>query len=341
MKKFIIKLIPLLLIVALVSVFAIGCGQSPSSDTPAEAKTYVSISINPEVEFTVDENGLVLSTNTLNSDAEILLADIDLTGMTIEAATEKFVELATQAGYIDVTAETNNVTITVIDENSETKDDIEQNIEERIYKYFDNNGIFGMVSKDTLDAYAEQAAALDVSVGKMKMILRAIDLNPDLTIEALAAMEMRDLVKLINGRHNEEMLGHTAREEYKTGLDALKTEYAAMFTLGEEIEALKLQLGSFEGTEEDKTELEETIATKQAEHDALKVQFDASKDTLIEEAKQLQSEVVAPQRKTQKNQRIQQYKETNASHDAQFESNKEEKTAQIREWREARQNNGK
>lgn len=340
MKKNIKKLLPLLLIAAMISVFAVGCGMIPNNSDIAEAKTYVSISINPEVEFTVDENGLVVSVNTLNSDAEILLSDIDLTGMTIEAATEKFVELATEAGYIDVDSETNNVTITVIDENAETQETITNNMEERIYRFFDNNGIFGMVSKETLEAYAEQAAELNVSVGKMKMILRAIDLNPELTLEELAAMEMRDLVKLISKRHNQEKLGYTAREEFKTDLTALKAEFATMFALGEEIATLKEQLANFSGTEEEKAELEQTIAAKEDEHDALKVEFDARKETLITEAKELQSEIAA-QRKAEREQRIEQHKEEIAAHKNQFNENREAKKNQIKEWREARQNNGK
>lgn len=339
MKKQYVKIIPLLLIAAVLSVFALGCGQAPESDTPAEAQSYVSIAINPEVEFTVDENGMVVSVNCLNSDAEILLADVDLSGMSIEAATERFVELATEAGYIDVTSETNNVTITVIDENSDRQDDLAQKMEERIYGFFDNNGIFGMVSKETLAAYAEQAATLGVPVGKMKMILRAIDLNPDLTLEELAAMEMRDLVKLINKRHNEDKIDHTAREQFKTELAALKTEFAAMFTLAEELDTLEASLETFEGSEEERAELEQTISEKEAEFAALKEQFDARKDELIAQAKALQNQI-KEQRKTEKRQRVEQNKDSNDAHKAQFNNNKAAKVQQIRQWRATRKANG-
>lgn len=340
MKKLFIKIIPLVLIATVLGVFAIGCGQVPEdSGTPAEAQTYVSIAINPEVEFTVDENGVVLSVNCLNSDAEILLADVDLSGMPIEAATERFVELATEAGYIDVTSETNNVTITVIDENSDTENSIENKLEQRIYGFFDNNGIFGMVSKETLEAYAEQAAALDVSVGKMKMILRAIDLNPELTLEELAAMEMKDLVKLIKKRHSEDKIDHTAREQFKTELEALKTEFAAMFTLGEEIEALQESLETFEGTEEERAAIEQTIDEKQTQHDELKVQFEIRKEAIMDEAKSVQNQI-KEQRKTEKRQRVEQNKDANNAHKAQFQNNREAKTNQVREWRASRQANG-
>lgn len=339
MKKLYIKIIPLILIAAVMSVFALGCGQAPESDTPAEAQTYVSIAINPEVEFTVDENGIVASVNCLNSDAELLLADVDLVGMTVEAATESFVELATAAGYIDVTSETNNVKITVIDEDADTQDNMAQKMEERIYGFFDNNGIFGMVSKETLAAYAEQAATLGVSVGKMKMILRAIDLNPDLTLEELAAMEMRDLVKLIKKRHNEDKIDHTAREQFKTELAALKTEFAAMFTLAEEIETLRASLETFDGSEEERAELEQTISQKETECAAMKEQFDARRDELIAQAKTLQNQI-KEQRKTEKRQRVEQNKDSNDAHKAQFKNNKAAKVKQIREWRASRKANG-
>ncbi len=340
MKKSLFKIIPLILIAVVSSVFILGCGQAlEDSTTPAEAKTYVSIAINPEVEFAVDENGIVLSFNALNSDAEILLADLDLSGMTVEAATERFVELATEAGYIDVTSQTNNVNITVIDEDSGVQEKIAKKMEERIYEFFDNNGIFGMVSKDTLEAYAQQAAALDMSVGKMKMILRAIDLDPELTLDELAAMEMRDLVKLIK-KHHEDKIEHTVREQLKTDIEALKTEFAAMFALGEEIGTLKASLETFEGTAEEKAQLEQTIAEKEAEHATLKERFEARKKVLRDEAIALQNQVKA-QRKTEKRQKVEQHKDSNKAHKAQFNKEKEEKVKQIREWRASKKANGR
>ena len=61
----------------------------------AEAQTFVSMDINPSVEFTLDKNNKVLSVHGANEDGQVLLyGEEGIVGADIEVATAKVLELA-------------------------------------------------------------------------------------------------------------------------------------------------------------------------------------------------------------------------------------------------------
>ena len=69
------------------------------------AATYVSMRINPEIEVIANEEGEVISANAVNEDGEVVLSDLNLTGMTVDEAGEAFADKSTELGYIDVNTE--------------------------------------------------------------------------------------------------------------------------------------------------------------------------------------------------------------------------------------------
>lgn len=261
MKKKITKLTVVVLVVALALSVLAACDFLPT----AEGETaYVKVTINPEVEFAVGEDNTVEAVNAANEDAEILLSDVDLIGLDIEEAVEEFVDIATEAGYIDEDAETeeeNEVEVEIIGGDEETELQIRNRLRERINRYFNNNGIFGKVSEATLEEYAEQAAELGVSTGKTKMILKALDNNPELDIEELKDMEMKDLVKLFKDNANKG-LDATVKAQYK---EALKNGRADIVNAKDELDLLKDQLDYLLDEEEGRTRLAAAISEKQAE----------------------------------------------------------------------------
>ena len=100
MKKILGKLaaggvaLGLCLSVAACNVGGISDGSSTSSGTAqAAANTYLVLDINPTVELLVSE-GKVVGVKAGNDDAGVLLSGEDLTGLTVEQASEKIVALA-------------------------------------------------------------------------------------------------------------------------------------------------------------------------------------------------------------------------------------------------------
>jgi len=101
------------LVLGLAVVFTLAACADLGKNSQA-SEIIVGIDINPSIEFTVDENDIVTSFNLVNEDALILCADVEFIGMNVEEAIELFIQLATEAGFIDVEAEDNAVLFTVL-----------------------------------------------------------------------------------------------------------------------------------------------------------------------------------------------------------------------------------
>ncbi len=295
MKKKTITIIALVAIIALTAAFAACENFNTQNDA-----FYVRVAINPEVEFAVGENNIVEAVYAANEDAEILLSDTDLTGMDIEDAVEKLVQMAAESGYIDEDSEDNTVEIEVIGEKNCEK--LENGLVNRINRYFNNNGIFGNVSLSTLEQYAVRAAELGLPLGKTKMILKALDLNPDLSIDELKDMEMKELVALFRAQAGKG-LDSTARAQFGAAQQALRSEYSNIDALQEEIDTLKALLLSDDTASELKAEIAAQLAQKEEEKAALMVQYKAQQQSLLQEH-QAKNAQIKEQRRAQKQSRI-------------------------------------
>jgi len=168
------------------------------------AGVYVSVDINPSIEFIVDEEDIVATFNFTNEDAEILCADIDFIGMNIEEAVELFVELATEAGFIDVDGVDNAVLITVLgDENDELVEGIKERVRTRVMRYMAMHYINGQVFTEefTQADIVAQANELGVTPGKLKLALLAQTVDAELVLEDAIAMTVKDLLEKVKTQH--------------------------------------------------------------------------------------------------------------------------------------------
>lgn len=294
----------LLVIAVIITIIASAVGFIACSPTEAEGETaYVRIAVNPEIELAVGEDNLIEAVVAANEDAEILLSDTELVGLSVEEAAEEFLDMALEAGYIDEEAENTEVEIEVIGEETKDEDAIKNRLRERINRFFNNNGIFGSVSEATLEQYAEQAAELGVSTGKTKMILKALDADPELDIQELKDMEMKDLVKLFK-EDASCGLDATIKEQYRTERTAIQTQYGPLIEAAEaELEQLRAQLEAYAGEEEGRAELEASIEAKAAELKLLEDQYKEAKDELCAECN-AEREQLKVQQRARKQQRI-------------------------------------
>jgi hypothetical protein len=111
MKKLFAIILPIVLVTALAyGYFAYDIGS---------VMAYVSVDINPSVQFVTNGNDEVVSVTASNEEGEIILLEEaeNLIGLSIEEATEKIVELAIEYGYLDpeaLEADPNAITITTV-----------------------------------------------------------------------------------------------------------------------------------------------------------------------------------------------------------------------------------
>jgi hypothetical protein len=335
MKKILKKTLALIFAISIFGGVFYGCGNWANTDL-----SYVSIRINPELELVVNGKDIITAVNPLNEDAETLLADVLITGMPLADGAELIVKLATEAGFIDVDSD-NEVFIDVVtDEDDENpnqeritkREQIRKKLQERIDRFFDNNGIFGRVSQETLTQYLEDAQNLGVSPGKLKLIMRALDLNPDLTLNDIKDKEVKEIVQLIRDNIKDEDFAYTVRQEYKAARQQLINQYVHMFELQNQIKELRARLYDFDGTDLEKELLEQELKTKIEEHKMLKEQYEQEKRQLKERFK-AQAKEVKETKKREMEQRKEQFKNKLEQRKQEFEKNKEQIKEQINNWR--------
>ena len=274
------KLVCTLLTLSL-GVFALAsCTGAGSGD---EELNYVSLRINPEIELLCDNSGEVVSVNAVNDDGEIVLESVDLMGMDIEEASASFAEAVDDLGYVSEDGSENTVYVGVEGEDSSA---IEEKINKNIRSYFDNNGINGKVSKETLDKYADKAAEWGVSNGHVKLIMRALDANPELTDADVIHLEVKDIMKLIKSGNENGGIAAGLKAEYRAAVEALKLEYAELFDLREEIDAYEEALAG-ELTDEDRAAAEAALKALEDAEKPLAKAYKADLDELKDNYKKL------------------------------------------------------
>ena len=258
------KLVSLLLVVVLGVAILGSCTENDAEKTAlnTEALTYVTLRINPEIELIADEAGLVVAANAINEDGEIVLASVELVGMSVEAAGAKFTEAATELGYFTPNGEKDTVYIDVESTVAEESEALEEKLDKSIRDYFNNKGINGKVSPETLDKYADKAAEWGISPGHVKLVMRVLDANPELTDTEVLALSVKDWMQLLKGEEKNIAVGLKA--DYRAEIEALKLEYSRLFELREEKEMLEAQLEG-ELTEDEKNTISEKLEKIDAE----------------------------------------------------------------------------
>ena len=280
--KFTIIIVLLLAIMTGVALFA-----SCAADSTEESLTYVSLRINPEIELIADADGNVVSANAVNEDGEVVLSVIELEGKSVEEAGAAFTQTADELGYL--TEEKDTVYIGVESTDKDGAAELTEKLNKNVRDYFNNNGINGKVSAETLEQYADKAAEWGISTGHTKLVMRALDAHPEMSDEEVLALSVKDLMKLLKGNKDEEKIAVGLKSEYRAAVKALKAKYARVFELRTEIDTLKAQFAG-ELTDAEKSAIEAQIAQKEAElkplHQAYKQELSELKSSFHEASRE-------------------------------------------------------
>lgn len=242
MKKFLVGVV----IAAMMVTSVVGLAAC-NNDAGADSKySYVSLKINPEVDFAVDENGKVASYYCANEDAEVLLNNVDLVGKSIDEATEEVLDIAVEAGYVDVDTVGDEIEVGAIDESGVEDTETFEKLEKNLNLYFENNGIFGKVSKATLDTYLAKAGELGISVGHVKILMLACD-RSGFTLDELKDKPMNELMKIIHENNDKKIKDKDKDNGKKEERKLLKEE-----KINQNVQKLNEHKNQFEKDKENK-----------------------------------------------------------------------------------------
>lgn len=196
MKKLLkFLLATVLCLTAVMPMFA--CGASLGS-----ASAYVTVDINPSVEFICDENGKVIIASALNDDARIVLSDIDFTGEDIEEAVKRLTKESEELGYINDT----NTDVSI----DCSSDDLELQlkIDKKAKKGAKEGSKKAVIKLDqkALDLLQEVEELKnsnpelykDLTPAILRMVKRIAEFDRDFTVEIALTMSKEELISLLH-----------------------------------------------------------------------------------------------------------------------------------------------
>jgi hypothetical protein len=261
------------LFVGLVLVLVVGFLYFNNLDS--KAVSYLRISINPDLEFALNEKEEVVEIIALNEDAFILLADKDLEGKPIEEALDLLIDDSIELGFINELDEENIIEVMMINEDEEVRLSLEQKVMDRIEGRLSGKRVAAVLSAVKLtDDLKEQAEEFGVSNGKMLLIEQALFLNETLVKEDLVELSIQDIQKEIRASLNE---GKLNRAELLEKREELKSERV------KKVNQFKEQL---EGRIENFDNLDE-----ETKREALNEEMEQYREELKERATELKKEV--------------------------------------------------
>ena len=277
-----------------------GCG------TAGEAVSYVNLSFNPNMEFVLDTANRVVSVNAINDDGELLFASEDFEGQRMQTVMNKIMESASKSGLFNIEDTNNVIYLNVVNEDSEYANDLFEKVKGVCDNFCKTNGIYALALSGQLpEEIVTLATEYNLPPGHIRLILKALELNPDLTIDELVTMPIVDVVKIINENFKNfgKICVNELKEDYKAERLTLKVAYensvktlfgAEYTTLLDELALLESQIDVVEGVAldnlkiaiESKNQEINTLrltmqTTYNAEFNALKEQYQLDKQVLI------------------------------------------------------------
>lgn len=232
--------------------------------------SFVTLSINPEIELALDNKDIVIDVIALNKDADILTSDLNLKGLTIEDASKKIIDSSMEMGYLDEYSDENTVVVTVVNDSETKRQVLEEKVMTKLNEHFEMKKIYPIVIAKGLDEdLKREADEYGISYGKMLLIEKAVTLNEILSKESLINISIRDIQSEIKdavakrlGDLNEL---EQKRNEWKEEKNNLKQERTEIMKQEREKIIEKYQEEFKNMTQEQKREAIETYLTKEKE----------------------------------------------------------------------------
>lgn len=309
MKKFLAYLVTLVLVAG------IGVGAYFLFRKPAEATSVMTMSVNPEVQFILDQNNKVMNVTAVNEDGTSLLTQVKFEGMKAEDAAKLFVEVSNQMGKVSLDASVSaNKEVKIYiscDENSKTSESIKNlqtNVLNSVNQYFKDNGIingakvfvedmsgalnkFGSQIEEYTGSTFEEAMAYVKEVNKqfkdvsfevrstLQSTINALKNSAQSGIELLKN-KIKDLQKLIDSAkeslNNSKLLTEEAKKEINKNISEWQTQLNnAQKELDKQLNELQAKIDA-----EVKKFQEQCKQTLETLKDEIKTQIEEGKKTI-------------------------------------------------------------
>lgn len=131
-----------LLLIVFSCLFVIACNNKKE----AKSNSYVSVEINPSVEFVVDKDGKVVAANGTNDDGKTLILNVSFEGLDLTSAINIVLTEAEESGYL-LSAKYNSelvsreINVSIDAEDADIQADINETISNTVNKFIEENDL--------------------------------------------------------------------------------------------------------------------------------------------------------------------------------------------------------
>lgn len=332
MNKKVIWICSIILILLVVVGAGIGIWYNKKINSNV-AKSIVQISVNPNVQFILNDSNRVIEVNYLNQDGEIVLINANVKGKKLDEVVDIFINASIEVGYIDVDTLGTKIEIYVQNENSEEVKKLQNRIIKNINNIFDKNGIIAGAVARVKDDLITKAQEFGVSVEKYSLMLQASILDTSLDILDLKEKTEQQILEIIKNSVAEyQNIAFSLKNSFVESIQTLKNQFVDMFELDEEIEYLKESINKTNLTEEAKETIKAQIDRCYEKYNELKVKFDEEYNKLVKKFEEDSHSYILKSKE-----KFKELKENNSAkikqHLNNFNSNSEEVKQKIKNYR--------
>lgn len=186
---------------AFVLIFLFGRNVMLNNSSGSEY-AYVSVDVNPSVEFTINSKHKVIVTSAINQDASEVLDGLELKEKDLKSALVMVLEKAESLGYISDDKNYVLVSMALNDKNKKTRDKREEKIDElketieQGIEALDNDTIVHRTVTVDLEE-RNKALENELSMGRYYLYLEAKEKGMDITIDEVKSSKISDLIEKI------------------------------------------------------------------------------------------------------------------------------------------------
>ncbi len=229
MKK--IKLVSSLILMFSLILVIVGCSMES-----ANTDSYVTMDINPSIEMIVSAEEKVSYSGALNGDGEILLSNITLVDLDLDAAVDLVIKTSIELGFISTAAENVTVEVTAVSESDARSNSVRSRIIGYINASFREQAVIGRGEEKEHDPEVEdEAEEHGVRPGFLLLAKAAVYANDRLTLEVALEMEVSALLEII--KQNKELSQRVAYNLRQSYVSAKNEMYASFRVALAELEA--------------------------------------------------------------------------------------------------------
>lgn len=267
--------------------FILLCGLSMylfscQKDTSDEVYTFLSIEINPKIDFILNQEDVVTHVNFRNEDAKIAFSNEAWIGKDLDTLLETIIDEAVNTGFINLTT-TSNVILIHADKIGSDAEDVQDNITAKIERYLKKQAIGAVClsQADYLDEIKTIEDTYDVDASKAKLMYAVHEMLETQSYEKLKKMSKHKLIDQLKPSYEaafETFLGEAA------SFIEIKNTFESYFLSS--VQAYRIQTLKKEQVQPDLTDVKTTITSdfesemsKISERNELTKAFVTAKDT--------------------------------------------------------------